>query len=145
MPGTSGQISQFCDLKSFYFDDSPEPDRFYYDSVMELKKKAEAEGRHWIGITFDNPEDFYAALVSMEKFTNDNIQISGTSKEGSYDMVVSDAVDLDDEKAPSIDRDAKKKTKAEKEEAAKQKAKDAEMMMELEKELYENEDYSIDD
>ena len=41
------------------------------------------------------------------------MKIYGTSRSGNYDVVVQDAVDLDDGGAPSIDADAKKKTKKE--------------------------------
>lgn len=131
-PGTSGELSPFSPIKGLYFDDSPEPDEFYYNLVKELSEKYKKKGVNYITLEYDNPEDFYNALVSLEKFSNDNVTISSTSRTGNYDIVVKDEVDLDDGGAPSIDADAKKKTKKEKEEEAKRQKEEDEKLAALE-------------
>lgn len=132
-------------MDSLFFDDSPEPDRFYYDTMMYEMEKARSEGKTCITFEFDTPEEFYDAITSMNHFVDDSITVSGTSREGAYEMVLNDSVDLDDSSAPSIDRDAKKKTKAEKEEAAKLKEEEALRMLELEREKYANSDLDYGD
>jgi hypothetical protein len=137
-------------MDSLFFDDSPEPDRFYYDTMMYEMDKAKMEGKTCVGFEFATPDEFYEAVMSMNKFTDDSIVVSGTSREGAYEMILTEAVDLDDDSAPSIDRDAKKKTKAEKEEAARQKEIEAQRMLELEKEKYsmsdiDDDEYEYDD
>lgn len=114
-PGTSGAISPFTRMNSLYFDDSPEPSEFYYNLVNELKEKYKKQGVHYITFEYDNPEEFYKALVSFDKFADENITISGTSRKGTYDIVVNEEVDIDSADAPSIVADAKKKKKSEKE------------------------------
>ena len=59
----------------------------------------------------------------MQKYANDNITLSGTSIEGSYDLVINEEIDIDDSNAPSIEPDAKKKNKAEKEALEKERKK----------------------
>ena len=134
-PGTSGCLSPFSSIKGLYFDDSPEPDEFYYNLVQRLIEKYKKEGKHYITIEYDNPEDFYNALTSLDKFANDNTKICGTSRANKYEIVINEDVDLDDGGAPSIDADAKKKTKKEKEEEAKrQKEEDERLRKALEEE-----------
>lgn len=100
--------------------------------VKELSEKYKKKGIHYITLEYDNPEDFYNALTSLDKFSNDNVTIYSTSKVGNYEVVVQDSVDLDNGDAPSIDSDAKKKTKKEKEEEAKRQKEEDERLALLE-------------
>ena len=102
-------------MDSLYFDDSMEPSDFYYNLAQELREKYKKEGVKYITFEYDNPEEFYKALVSFDKYADDSITISGTSRKGTYDIVISDEVDVDSDDAPSIVADAKKKKKSEKE------------------------------
>lgn len=107
-------------MKSLYFDDSPEPSDFYYRLTEELKEKYKKDGIKYITFEYDNPEEFYKALVSFSKFADDTTKVCGTSRKGTYDIVVSEEVDIDSADAPSIVADAKKKKKSEKEALRKQ-------------------------
>ncbi len=100
--------------------------------VQELVDKYKKKGVNYITLEYDNAEDFYNALVSLEKFANENTNISCTSRVNNFDIVVEDAVDLDDGAAPSIDADAKKKTKKEKEEEARRQREEDEKLAILE-------------
>ena len=130
-PGTSGSLSPFCKMSSLYFDDSVEPSDFYYNLVQELKAKYKKKGVKYITFEYDNPEEFYKALVSFSKYADENTVVSGTSREGNYDIEISEEVDIDSEDAPSIVADAKKKKKSEKEALRKlEEQEELEMMQE---------------
>ena len=103
--------------------------------AQELKEKYKKKGVKYITFEYDNPEEFYKALVSFSKFADENTRISGTSRKGTYDLVVSKEVDIDSADAPSIVADAKKKKKSEKEALRKQEElEEMEMMDETETE-----------
>jgi len=118
-------------MKSLYFNDDIEPSDFYYKLTEELKEKYKKKGVKYITFEYDNPEEFYKALVSFSKFANDNINVSGTSRKGVYDIVISDEVDIDSADAPSIVADAKKKKKSEKEALRRLEEEEERMMDEL--------------
>ena len=102
-------------MNSLYFNDSKEPSDFYYKLAEELREKYSKMGVKYITFEYDDPDEFYNALVSFSKFADDNTVISGISRKGTYDIVVSKEVDIDSDDAPSIVADAKKKKKSEKE------------------------------
>ena len=60
-------------------------------------------------VEFDNPTDFYKYISELEKFNNENISISGTSREGHYDVVLGRTIDMDDSSKPQTINLAKKK------------------------------------
>ncbi len=118
-------------MSSLYFDDSVEPSDFYYNLAQELKAKYKKKGVKYITFEYDNPEEFYKALVSFSKYADENTVVSGTSREGNYDIEISEEVDIDSEDAPSIVADAKKKKKSEKEALRKlEEQEELEMMKE---------------
>lgn len=119
-------------MKTLYFDDSPEPDEFYFELMKDIVRKYREKGKKVIGFEFEDKEDFYNSLYALNKIEHENIEISAISREGTYDIVLHDEVDLDDESAPSIEADAKKKKKSEKEEM--RKKKEEEIRKELEEE-----------
>ena len=60
-------------------------------------------------VEFDNPADFYNYISELNKFNNDNLSISGTSREGHYDLVLGRTIDMDDSSKPQTINLAKKK------------------------------------
>ena len=66
-PGTSGSLTPFTKMKSFYFDDSLEPSDFYYRLAEDLKAEYKKKGVKYITFQYDTPEEFYNALTSYRK------------------------------------------------------------------------------
>ena len=125
-------------MSSLYFDDSMEPSDFYYKLTEELRKKYEAKGVKYITFEYDSPEEFYNALISFSKFADKDTSVYGTSRAGTYDLIVSKEVDIDSADAPSIVADAKKKKKSEKEALKKlEEEEEKAMMAEMEKDSKE--------
>ena len=95
-PGTSGLISPFGDISGFYFDDSEEKNNFTYlfqkDLAEELKKSN--PNIVYIKLDFDSETDFYNALLDMQKYIKDNVKMFGTSREGHYEILISDCDDI---------------------------------------------------
>lgn len=87
-PGLSGVISPFTKMDSMYFDSSDEPDEFAFELKKEIEKIWDKKGVPYIKLCFDNKDDYYDALMALEKCTDDNVKISGTSKEGQYDVII---------------------------------------------------------
>ena len=87
-PGLSGVISPFTKMDSMYFDSSDEPDEFAFELKKEIEKIWDKKGVPYIKLCFDNKDDYYDALMALEKCTDDNVKISGTSKEGRYDVII---------------------------------------------------------
>ena len=104
-----------------YFDNSIETDGFYYNLTQDLKKKAKKNHKIFINLEYGDKEEYYNALSALTKYANDNINISGTSKEGTYEIVMNNIIDIDSSDAPSIEPEAKKKTNAEREAEKKRK------------------------
>ena len=65
--------------------------------MKELHKKDDST---YIICHYDNPSDFYKGLEELKRFTNDNISISATSREGECDIVINELVDMDDLSQP---------------------------------------------
>jgi len=89
-PGLSGLISPFNDMKGQYFDDSNEPDNFAYLLSKDLEEICQKEGVMYIKIDTDDEHKYYDILQTMDKYSSDNIKVSGTSREGFYEVVVED-------------------------------------------------------
>ena len=116
-------MSPFSDIKGLYFDDSIETDGFYYNLTQDLKEKARKNHQIFIDLEYGDKEEYYNALSALEKYANDNISITGTSKEGTYEIIMNNIIDIDSSDAPSIEPEAKKKTNAEREAEKKKKKK----------------------
>lgn len=110
-PGTSGLLSPFANIDGLYFDPNEEPCDFYYQLVQYLKSKYNEEGQHYIYCEYDNATDFYNGLKELQKYTDENISVSGTSREGVYEMVINEDSDMDDQTKPQTVALAKKKKK----------------------------------
>lgn len=119
----AGLLSPFSDIKGLYFDDSIETDGFYYNLTQDLKEKARKNHQIFIDLEYGDKEEYYNALSALEKYANDNISITGTSKEGTYEIIMNNIIDIDSSDAPSIEPEAKKKTNAEREAEKKKKKK----------------------
>ena len=107
-PGTSGVLSPFSNIEGFYFNNSNEPENFSYQLNKELEKVIEDEGKTFINITCDNPDDYYNILMQVTNFDN-SIKCSGTSRTDKYDIIVSK-----DESLDLGDREEEKKKREEK-------------------------------
>ena len=79
--------------------------------MNDLKDKYKDTGIKYIHCEFESANDFYKALEDMKKYTNDNISISGTSRENRYEMIINEDSDMDDHTKPSTVALAKKKKK----------------------------------
>lgn len=108
-PGTSRTLSPFAKIQGLHFDASIEPSDFYYRISKEVNDKCKRNGDISVMVEFDNPTDFYKYISELEKFNNENISISGTSREGHYDVVLGRTIDMDDSSKPQTINLAKKK------------------------------------
>ena len=108
-PGTSRTLSPFAKIQGLHFDASIEPSDFYYKISKEVNDKCKRNGDISVMVEFDNPTDFYKYISELEKFNNENISISGTSREGHYDVVLGRTIDMDDSSKPQTINLAKKK------------------------------------
>ena len=77
----------------------------------DLKDKFKDTNIKFIHCEFDNPKDYYQALKDMQKYADDNITISGTSRTDRYEMIINEDSDMDDASKPSTVALAKKKKK----------------------------------
>lgn len=87
-PGLSGVISPFTKMESLYFDNSDEPDGLAYELVKDLEQIWDEHGKPYVKLEFDNKDDYYNTIMSLDKYSNDNITISGTSRKGQYEIIV---------------------------------------------------------
>lgn len=110
-PGTSGLLSPFAKIDGLYFNNEDEPFNFYYSLMKDLEKKYENTDITYIKCEFDNEKDFYDALKDMDNFIMDNVKVSGTSREGHYEMIINEDMDMDE----SNPGDSNKKTDEKKE------------------------------
>ena len=111
-PGTSGLLSPFAKIDGLYFDSSNEPDGFFYKLTKDIEKRCESNPSiKYTKCQCSNQEDFYRSLDECNKFMNDNIKVYGTSKEGTYDLIINEEGDIDDLSKPQTIALAKKKRK----------------------------------
>lgn len=75
-------------MTSFYFDNSEEPDDFLFKLNNDLENICTEKGVNFIKLDFEDKDDYYNTLIAMQKFTSDNIRVSGTSREGHYEVVI---------------------------------------------------------
>ena len=94
-----------------YFNSEEEPHDFYYKLTNDLKEKYKDTNIKFIHCEFDNAKDYYRALKDMEKYANENITISGTSRTDKYEMIINEDSDMDDPSKPSTVALSKKKKK----------------------------------
>lgn len=107
-PGLSGLISPFNNMKGQYFDDNNEPDDFGYLLYKDLEAICEHKGVSYIKLNVDNKDDYYNLLQTMENYTDENMIVSGTSREGFYEIIMEESIDTDkeeDEEESDIEND----------------------------------------
>ena len=80
-PGTSGVLSPFCKMDGLYFNNDPEPDGFIFSLIDELKTVMESEGKEYVGIEFDSPEEYYSVMNHVNEFYKHDISCYGMSKD----------------------------------------------------------------
>lgn len=96
-PGTSGVLSPFTDMEGFYFDNSEEPDDFAFKLSKDLERIFKEKGIEYIKFDFESKDDYFNAIMSLNKYVEENVRVSGTSREGHYEIIVDENVDaLDD-------------------------------------------------
>ena len=105
MPGTSGLLSPFSDINGLYFNPDDEVDDFEYRLSKDLERIYKEKGITYIKLDFDNKDDYYNTLVAMQKYANDNISVSGTSREGHYEVVIDNDENNEDENESMIPED----------------------------------------
>ena len=62
----------------------------------------------YIKLNVDNKDDYYNLLQTMENYTDENMIVSGTSREGFYEIIMEESIDTDkeeDEEEPDIEND----------------------------------------
>ena len=97
LPGTSGVLSPFTDIEGFYFDNSEEPDDFAFKLSKDLERIFKEKGIEYVKFDFESKDDYFNAIMSLNKYVEDNVRVSGTSREGHYEIIVDENVDaLDD-------------------------------------------------
>lgn len=106
-PGTSGTLSPFSNLKSLYFDDSNEPDNFAYLLQKDLEEKYKNTNIKFIKLDFETSDDYYNALMDLQKVTDDSITLYGTSVENQFQIVIEDNQSLDESYDDSNNGDEK--------------------------------------
>lgn len=101
-PGTSGVLSPFTKLDSFYFDKSNEPDDFRYQFRDDIKRIMEQKGVDYIDIGCENKADFYTVISTLEDMEYNNVSAWGTSNE-KYVVVVDNNNQKDDDDPDNVD------------------------------------------
>lgn len=112
-PGTSGLLSPFGKIDGLYFNGSNEKDNFTFEFQKDLAEIEKQCGIQYIKMDFDSENDFYNALMDMQKYTDDNTKFYGTSKDGHYEVVIeSEKSDDDEDETPTTATPKRKKKKS---------------------------------
>ena len=106
-PGTSGLLSPFSDIEGLYFDNSDEPDDFVIQLNNDLERIFEKKGITFLRIEFENKDDYFNTLTALRKYADDNIKLYGTSREGHYDIVMSEETSDDEDNESGHDDSSK--------------------------------------
>ena len=78
MPGTSGLLSPFSDLNSFYFSETDEPEDFIIKFNEDINKIIKTKGVEYIDINCNTKEDYFTIVNALTDF-NDTVKVSGLS------------------------------------------------------------------
>lgn len=68
--------------------------------MKDIEERCKEKNITFIKCDFESANDFYNALSSLQKYADDNISVSGTSREGHYEIIINDEVDIDEPKKP---------------------------------------------
>ena len=110
-PGTSGLLSPFGKIDGLYFDGSNEKDNFTYEFQKDLAEIEKQHGIQYIKMDFDSENDFYNALMDMQKYISENTSLYGTSKNGHYEVVIESEKSDDDDEEEEVTTSKRKKKK----------------------------------
>lgn len=90
LPGTSGTLSPFGNIKGLSFDDSMEPDNFRFEFIKAIREVIKEEHLDSVDLIFDNPDEYYEFVNTIHKFNEDNIKIRCVQREKEYDKVITE-------------------------------------------------------
>lgn len=97
-PGTTGNMSMYCDLKSLYFSNNEEPE----DKLFQLQKDIDLEferlGRHRISFNVSSAEELYEVLNKLNSIGM-NVKLYSSSTTG----VDAEVLELDTEDGGNIE------------------------------------------
>lgn len=85
-------------MTNLYFNNDDEPDNTKFQLADKMKQILDKENVSSIHIDFKSKEDYYNILNSMREFTENNIKVSGTSRENRCEVVLEEEEDLEDVK-----------------------------------------------
>ena len=100
-------LSPFSDIEGLYFDNSDEPDDFVIQLNNDLERIFEKKGITFLRIEFENKDDYFNTLTALRKYADDNIKLYGTSREGHYDIVMSEETSGDEDNVSGHDDSSK--------------------------------------
>ena len=116
MYNNAGLLSPFGNIDGLYFDGSDEKDNFTYEFQKDLAEVSKNMGIQYIKMDFDSENDFYTALIEMQKYATENTKLYGTSKDGHFEVLIEseksdDEDDEDNETVTTMPKRKKKKSK----------------------------------
>lgn len=113
-PGTSGMLSPYNKMKSFYFDDSDEQDDNLYEIEKEVQEKYQEkhEGMIYIGPNIESKKAFYDTMEKIESI-HDQCTMIGVGKEDVINVFVDEESNMDEESTITMPKKKKKKKKEE--------------------------------
>ena len=79
MPGQSGSLSPYCDMKSLYFDDSLYENEMHYKITKYLEEYPLDEESEELVIKCDNETQYNAILDALFRASDSRITMYGTS------------------------------------------------------------------
>ena len=88
MPGTSGLLTPFSKIDGLCFDNSDEPEDFFYKLDNDLKKFNKEHGIQYVKIDCDNPKDYYNIINQFQKKKKNDVSVYGTSRDGEMSIIV---------------------------------------------------------
>ena len=86
-PGTTGILIPFGDIEGLYFDDSYEPENTRLAMIKDIEAILKEEGTEYIGIRYENDEDYYRIMEDITKYTDD-INVYASSIEGDNSIIL---------------------------------------------------------
>ena len=107
-PGTTGILIPFGKIKGLYFDDSYEPESARMEMIKDIEAILKEEGTEYIGIEYENDEDYYKIMEDITKYT-DGISVYASSIEGDNSILLEvDNLDETTSNKSSVETEEKK-------------------------------------
>lgn len=121
-PGTSGLVSPYSKIKGLNFDDSMEPDTFRFNYINAVKEVLNEEDVDYVDMEFQNVDEYYNILNSINDFNNENIKVSFVKRKKDFDTIEElEEEDLEETLSFSAVKREEDKKKTEKKASKKQK------------------------